>query len=107
MAIQFQGIQLTTRFGNNIFKNIETMKVIIFSNYSKFYVDFKKSMKCQENVHGFEGNSIWISYTNFCQLWEEYMWSAIKVLNSGPKIWDSTKTHDTQLKLLDINWTLE
>ena len=63
-------------------------------------------MKCQENVHGFEGNSIWISYGNFCQIWEEYMWSAIKVLNSGPKIWDSTKTHDTQLKLLDINWTL-
>ena len=34
------------------------MKVILFSKYPKFYVDFKNAIKFEENVDGFEDNSI-------------------------------------------------
>ena len=32
------------------------MKVILFSKYSKFYVDFENAIKFSENVDGFENN---------------------------------------------------
>ena len=51
-------------------------------------------------------DSVWTCCRSVCQFWQEYMWSAVKVLESGPKILDPTKRHDNQLNLFDINGTL-
>ena len=70
---------------------------------SKFYVDFKNTVKVPENVFGFEDNCIGTFCGSFSQLWQEYMWSDLHVLKNGAKISDLTKRHDTQLNLFDIN----
>ena len=49
---------------------------------------------------------VWTCCGSFCQLWQEYMWSAVNVLKSCPKISDPTKRHDNQLNLFHINRTL-
>ena len=79
------------------------MKVIFFSKCSNIYVDFENSIKVALNVDGFEDNSVSTWSSNFCQLWQEYMWSAVNELKSGPNIEDPTKRHDTQLNFHDIN----
>ena len=77
-----------------------------FKKRPKFYVDFEKGRRLSENVDGFEDNFIWTCCGTFSQLWQEYRWSAVNVLKSGPQISDSTKRHDTQLNLFDINGKL-
>ena len=42
----------------NDFGHIEAMKVIFFSKFLKIYVDFKNTIKLQENVDGFEDNCV-------------------------------------------------
>ena len=82
------------------------MKVTLFSKCSKFYVDFQNRIKFSENVDGVGYNCVWICCSSFCQLWQEYMWSAVNVLKNGPKISDPTKRHDTTHNIFDINETL-
>ena len=82
------------------------MKVIFFSKRWKFYFHFQKSIKFAENVDGFEDNCVWTFCESFCQLWQEYMWSPVTLLKSGPKISDLTNWNDTQLTFFDINVTL-
>ena len=48
-------------------------------------------MKAPENVFPFEDNCVWTCCRDFFQLWQEYMWSAIKVLTNGSKISDPIK----------------
>ena len=90
----------------NKFSHTEFMKVTFFWKYSKFYVYFENSRKIQENVEVFEANFVWTCSGSFYQLWQEYMWSAVDVLESGPKVSDAFKTHHTQLNLFDMNGTL-
>ena len=82
------------------------MKMIFFSKYSKFYLDFENRIKFPENVDGFEDNYVWTRDVRFCQLREEYIWSAVNLLKNGRKISDATEKHDTQLNFFDINGTL-
>ena len=70
----------------NNFGHIEAMKVISFSKCSETYLDFENAIKLRENVDGFEDNCVWTCKVSFCQLWQEYMSSAVDVLKSGPKI---------------------
>ena len=79
----------------------------LFSKSWKFYVDFENVKKPPENVDGFEDNCIWTFWGSFCQLRQEYMWSAINVLKSGPNISDPSKSYDTQVNLFDINGRFE
>ena len=72
-------------------------------NTQNFYVDFENATEFEKNVEGFEDNCVWTCSWSSCQIWKEDMWSAVNVLKSSPKIWDSTKRHHTQLNLLDIN----
>ena len=82
---------------------MEAMKVIFFSKNSKFYVDMYNAIKCEENFDAFKNNFVWSQGANFRQLWQECMWAALNVLKGGPKISDSTKRHEKQLNLFDIN----
>ena len=82
------------------------MKMIFFSKYSKFYVDLKNLMKLEENVDGCSDNNVWTRSSNFYQLWQEYIWSPVNMLQIGPKISDTTNRNDTQLNFFDINGTL-
>ena len=90
----------------NNFGHIEAMKVIFFSKCSKFYVDFENEIKLPENADGFQDNCVWLCCGSLCQLWEEYMWWAVKVLKSHPKISHATDRHDNQLYLFPINGIL-
>ena len=80
--------------------------MIFFSKCSKFYVYFENSKEIGEHVHGFEDNCVWTYCESFCQLWQEYMWSAVNLLKKCSKISDPTKRHDEQLHLFDINGTV-
>ena len=57
-------------------------------------------------VDGFEDNCVWSYAANFCQLWQECMWAAVKVLKSGPKICGCTKRHQKQLNSFHTNTKL-
>ena len=67
---------------------------------------FRKFNKLGENVDGFKDSFFWTCCGSFCQLRQEYMWWAVNVLKSGPKILDPTKRDDAKLNLFDINGTL-
>ena len=45
---KFSAIEVTTFFGRYNFGYVAAMKVILFSKYSKFYVDFQKALKFQK-----------------------------------------------------------
>ena len=90
----------------NNFRHIEDMKLTFFNKWSKSYVDFENGIKLRENADGFEDNCVWTSCVSFCHLGQEYMWSAVNVSKSGPKISDPTKRHDRQLNFFYINGKL-
>ena len=100
---EFCGIEVTTFFGSNNFRHIEAIKVILFSKYSRIYVDLENAIKVCENVDGYGHNSVRSWAVHFCQLWQECMWTAVNVLKSCPKISDRTKRHPKQLNFFDIN----
>ena len=56
---EFQAIEVTRFFAWYNFGHIQAMKVILFSKYSKFYVDFENAIKFSENVDGFQDNCDW------------------------------------------------
>ena len=89
----------------NNFRRIKAMKVTFFSKRSKFYVHFENPEKVPEHIDAFEDNCVWTCSLSFSLLWQEYMWWAVNVLKSDPKISHPTKTHATQLNLCDINST--
>ena len=55
---EFYVIEVTTLFGSNTFIHIEVMKMISFSKYSKFYVDFHNAIEFLANVDGFQYNCV-------------------------------------------------
>ena len=98
-------ILVTRFFESNNFGHNETMKVIFFSKWWKFYLDFENSLKLAENIASFEDDSVWTCCWSFFELWQEYMWPAANVLKSGSKISDPTKRHHTQASFFDVNGT--
>ena len=74
-----------------------------FFFFAKFSVTFKNSIQLWENVDGFQNNCVWICCERFCQLWQEYMLSAVNVLKSVPKISYPRRIHDTRLSFFVIN----
>ena len=94
-------------FGINNFGHVEALKVIFFSKWLKSYVHFENAIKFAKTIDEIEDNCVWTCCSSFCQLWQEYIWSAVNVLNNRPKISDPTKRHDTQLNMFDINGILE
>ena len=72
----------------------------------RIFVDFKNAITLPEKIFTIEDICVWICRGNFCQLWQEYMWSAVNVLKDDPNISDLTKRHDTQLNLFDVNGKL-
>ena len=80
--------------------------MIFFWKCWKFSVDFQNGINVREDVDGFEDDSFWSCFAIFCQLWQQYMWSAVNVVESCFKISDTTKKHDAQLSLFDINGKL-
>ena len=75
----------------------------LFSKSSKFYVDSKNAIKVLENVLSFGDHCVGTCSGNFSPLWQEYMSSAVNVLKGAPHILDTTKRHDTDLTLFDMN----
>ena len=63
-------------------------------------------MTFTEIIYSFEDNWVWSCKGNFSQLYQEYMWSAVKVSKNGPMVSEAIKRHDTQLNLFDINANL-
>ena len=86
--------------------HIEAMKVMFFLKCSKFYVVLENAIKRREIVSGFEDNCVSTCSWSFCQLWEQYMWWAVSVLKSGPRISYPNRGHDTKPNLFDISGTL-
>ena len=68
------GIQVTTFFGLNKFKNISAMKLMFICKTLKFYVNFKDAINLAENVFCFEDNCGWTCCGSFSQLRQECMW---------------------------------
>ena len=73
---------------------------------SKFYANFKYAIKLAESFFGFKDNWGGTCCGNFSQLWQEYFWSAVNMLQNGPKISDPTKSHDADFNFFDINGKL-
>ena len=51
-------IEVATTFRSNNFRDIEAMKMIFSSKYSKFYVDLENAIKSSENQEGFEDDMV-------------------------------------------------
>ena len=51
-----------------------------FPKYTKFHVDFQNGLKITEIIFPFWDMCLWCRCGNFCQLWGEYMLSAVNVL---------------------------
>ena len=78
----------------------------LFSKCSKVHVDFGNAIKLAEHIDCFDDNCVWACSVIFCELSQQYMWSAFDVVKSVPKLSQPTKRHNTQLNLFDINGKL-
>ena len=76
---------------------------VFFEKTPKFFVNFKNAIKLAKNLIHCEENFGWTCWWTFSQLWQEYLWLAVNMLENGPDISDPTRRHDTQLNFLDIN----
>ena len=72
------------RVGN--FANTKAMRVIFFSKYSKFQLDFKKEGKILRKTFCFSDNCIWICTVKLSLLRSGYFSLGDNVLTSSPKI---------------------
>ena len=61
-------IQVITFFGVNNFGNTQAMRLSFTSKWSKFYLDFKSTIRIREKVFGFWDNRIWTGCMNFSLL---------------------------------------
>ena len=64
---------------------------VSFSKCSKFHAKSKDAIKISENVFSFEDNCIVTGSGKLSALVREYMYLAVNVLTSSPKISDMTK----------------
>ena len=87
-------------FGVRNFRNKRALRVIFFSNYSKFKVNFKNEAKSWEKVFCFLHNCIWIGIVKFSLLRTRCLSSADNVGTCSPKIWRVNKTDFFQLNWL-------
>ena len=78
-------------FGDRNFRNIKSMKVIIFRKILKSYARFKKCIKKLRKSFFFRDNYIWIDIVKLSLLRTGYFSSAGNVLTSSPKIWHVNK----------------
>ena len=87
-------------FGVRNFLNTKAMRVIIFSKWSKFQLDFKNTAKNWEKIFCFRDSFIWIAIVKLSLLRTGYfLWPANK-LTSCPKIWHVNKRDSFQLNCL-------
>ena len=87
------------RFGVRNFGNTKSMRVMFFSKYLKFIVDFKNATKNWENVFCFWDNCFWIGIVKLSLLRTGYFSSAANVLTSSPKI-----LHVNKRNVFQLNW---
>ena len=76
----------------------------IFSKFSKFYAHFRNGIKNPEKVFRFWDKSVWSCCGKFCILRQEYLSSAVIVLENSLKIDDHSKAVFSQLNLPEIHW---
>ena len=86
-------------FGVPNLKKTKVMRVIFFSNCSKFIVDFKKAAKDWQKVFCFRDNCFWIGIVKLSLLRTGYFSSAANVLTSSNKIW-----HLNKRDFFQLNW---
>ena len=90
----------------NYFGHIAALKANFFSIWLKSYVHFENAIKFAKTIDEIVDNCVWTCCGSFCQLWQEYIWSAVNLLKIRTKISRITKKHDTQLNIFDINGIL-
>ena len=76
------------------------MKLIFFSECTRFNVNSKKGIKYSQKLFGFLENCIFIGCGKFFILGRHYLSSVVKVLASSPQIADPTKRDVFSLKLV-------
>ena len=84
-------IQVSTFLGVNDSQNIKLWSWSFLSKCAKFFVDCKNAIKSWGNCFDFWDNGVWRCCSNFSQLWQEYIWSAVHVLRTRPMISDLIK----------------
>ena len=86
-------------FGVTNFWNTKSLKVILFSKYLKFNLDFKNARRNWEKVYFFWDNCIWIGIVKLCLLRTGYFSSA-----AVPRFGMSkTETFSNSIDLAAIN----
>ena len=90
-------------FGVRNFGNTKVMRVIFFSKYLKFNLDFKKGAKKWEKLFCFSDNWIWIIIVKLSLLRTGYYSSAANVLISSTKNLLVNKRDFFQLNWLSRN----
>ena len=81
------------------FEKTKSMRVIFFSRYSKFKLDFKHVARNWEKLFCFWDNCIWIGIVKLSVLRTGYFSSAANVLTSSPKI-----LHVNKRDFFQLNW---
>ena len=90
-------------FGGRNFENTKSMRVIFFSKYLKFILDFKYEGKKWEKVFCFWDNCIWIGIVKLSLVRAGYFSMAGNVLTSSDRIWLMTNRDFFQLNCLSID----
>ena len=57
-------------------------------------------------LFGFDDTCVGTCRGNFSLFWQEYMSSAVNVLNDAPHISDPTRRHNTHLTFFEMNGNL-
>ena len=78
-------------FGVRHVRNIKARRVIFFSKYLKFNLDFKNAARNSEKGFCFWDNCIWIGIVKLSLLKTGYFSSAANVSTSSPKVWNVHK----------------
>ena len=73
------------------FGNTKAVRVMSYSKYSKFNLDFRNAAKKRQKVICFWDNSIWISIIKFSLLRTGCFSLVANMLTSSPKIWHVNK----------------
>ena len=90
-------------YGVRNFEITKSMRVIFFSKFLKFNLDFKTLAKNWEKVICFWDNFIWIGIVKLSLVRTGYFSSGANVLTSSPKIWHVIKRNVFQLNWLGVD----
>ena len=90
-------------YGVGNFEITNSMRVIFFSNFFKFKLDFKNQGKNLEKVICFWEICIWIGIVKLSLVRTGYFSSGANVLTSSPKIWHVIKRNVFQLNWLGVD----